>query len=77
MQKFTLFILRLMFDQQDYQVDFVSLKGGSLAISGIANATVAPVIRNFFRDKKYIQQSSKRPINLHSILFGHNSWKFK
>ncbi|HAS42569.1 MAG TPA: hypothetical protein DCS93_18965 [Microscillaceae bacterium] len=45
-----------VFAQQGYQVDFVSPKGGLLAINGIANAAVDPVTRNFFRDKKHIEQ---------------------
>lgn len=41
-----------VFEQKGYQIDFVSPKGGMLAIAGIANAAVDPVTRNFFRDKK-------------------------
>ncbi|OJJ16863.1 type 1 glutamine amidotransferase domain-containing protein [marine bacterium AO1-C] len=45
-----------VFEQQGYQIDFVSPKGGMLAVNGIANAAVDPVTRNFFRDKKHIKQ---------------------
>lgn len=41
-----------VFNQKGYKVDFVSPKGGILAISGIANAAVNETTRQFFRDKK-------------------------
>ena len=45
-----------VFDQEGYKVDFVSPKRGMLAISGMANAAVDEVTRDFFQDKTHINQ---------------------
>ncbi|EAY27835.1 nuclear transport factor 2 family protein [Microscilla marina] len=48
-----------VFNQKGYQVDFVSPKGGMLAINGIANAAVDETTRHFFRDKQRLNELRK------------------